>query len=522
MTETEKVKTLVQEIRDAARLGITTPVDFTTNAGRIKPRAVSGLNPARFMKNADRPRAPTKFKTDREVDYSLSAYITNYANSYDKPATQRSCRWALGKSMLFAHEQLGIEPAKFDLFIRSMKKRHFSEAGRLYRDEVESEPVVMDATNDPYQFLLMLKKWVMAKKTIRPNATVKILSINKMFLEHAVGIPLDNGLFSNRVKPPHISIQRKEAMSVALVRESLLSAAKYKIRFFTFLMCLASGGFRPIEACAFRLKDLHLDAQDSKYGLPYIFVRPDYAKTGQSRETFLTTECAETLRHWLFWKHRKRRMWVGEDNSHYCQTMPAVDSEELVFGSYRLNTSYMTAPQSLYDQFRLDFAAILHIMGQDEFEEGGMRRKYTLHSFRRRVKTTISSIGQYEYSEGFIGHTNSTYMRLTDDEKVSIFNKQIEVALTYLDYNALDIKQKALEEQIELSTSVTLNELSGIKKEKNVLEVKVDKLQSMFDYFMSKDITPEQRKIFLEFAMQSGTYQRGQQKDKKEEDGAYL
>ena len=38
-----------------------------------------------------------------------------------------------------------------------------------------------------------------------------------------------------------------------------------------------------------------------------------------------------------------------------------------------------------------------------------IRRKNTLHSFRRFVKTTISDLGYADYSEWFIGHAGSTY-----------------------------------------------------------------------------------------------------------------
>jgi hypothetical protein len=37
------------------------------------------------------------------------------------------------------------------------------------------------------------------------------------------------------------------------------------------------------------------------------------------------------------------------------------------------------------------------------------RRKVTLHSFRRFVKTTISDLGYDDYSEWLIGHSGSTY-----------------------------------------------------------------------------------------------------------------
>ncbi|MGZ5490271.1 MAG: hypothetical protein ACXW2E_08120 [Nitrososphaeraceae archaeon] len=49
---------------------------------------------------------------------------------------------------------------------------------------------------------------------------------------------------------------------------------------------------------------------------------------------------------------------------------------------------------------------------KDESNEN--RRKITLHSFRRFVKTTISDLGYADYSEWFIGHAGSTYWRKKD------------------------------------------------------------------------------------------------------------
>ena len=50
----------------------------------------------------------------------------------------------------------------------------------------------------------------------------------------------------------------------------------------------------------------------------------------------------------------------------------------------------------------------------DREDENQLRRKITLHSFRRFVKTTISDLGYSDYSEWFIDHSGSTYWRKKD------------------------------------------------------------------------------------------------------------
>ena len=53
-------------------------------------------------------------------------------------------------------------------------------------------------------------------------------------------------------------------------------------------------------------------------------------------------------------------------------------------------------------------------------KNSSIRRKITLHSFRRFVKTTISDLGYSDYSECFIGHSGSTYWRKKDNENINL------------------------------------------------------------------------------------------------------
>ncbi|MGH9980015.1 MAG: hypothetical protein ACRD6U_00505 [Nitrososphaeraceae archaeon] len=69
-------------------------------------------------------------------------------------------------------------------------------------------------------------------------------------------------------------------------------------------------------------------------------------------------------------------------------------------------------------------------------KNSSIRRKITLHSFRRFVKTTIPDLGYADYSEWFIGHSGSTYWRKKDSEKAEIFHK-IEPYLSFLNIQSL-------------------------------------------------------------------------------------
>jgi len=54
-----------------------------------------------------------------------------------------------------------------------------------------------------------------------------------------------------------------------------------------------------------------------------------------------------------------------------------------------------------------EFQKLLEIVGLDKRKEGGKqkRRKITLHSFRRFVKTVISDQTNQDYSEWILGHS---------------------------------------------------------------------------------------------------------------------
>ena len=86
--------------------------------------------------------------------------------------------------------------------------------------------------------------------------------------------------------------------------------------------------------------------------------------------------------------------------------------------------------------------------GQKEESPGAQRRKITLHSLRRFVKSTISDLGYYDYSEWFIGHSGSTYYRRNANEKAEIFQK-IEPYLTFLNLHQLERRGADIQRKME-------------------------------------------------------------------------
>ena len=118
---------------------------------------------------------------------------------------------------------------------------------------------------------------------------------------------------------------------------------------------------------------------------------------------------------------------------------------------------------------------------QKEGNNKNNRRKITLHSFRRFVKTTISDLGYADYSEWFIGHSGSTYWRKKDNEKAEIF-KKIEPYLTFLNIQQLNRQGADLETKIEELQDI--NQL--LRNKQNEREEQIKKLEESVAFLSDK------------------------------------
>jgi hypothetical protein len=188
------------------------------------------------------------------------------------------------------------------------------------------------------------------------------------------------------------------------------------------------------EALSIRIKDLNLKSEPAK-----AFVRGEYTKTRTDRTVFLTEEITQQLMSWLNYKYRTRRVCHNDTQTGKTITeirTPERKDTDLIFAVYQ--DREVPNPRNLYFEFAKSFAKTLDSMGKGDREDGGSyrRRKITLHSFRRFVKTTISDLGYSDFSEWFIGHSGSTYWRKKESEKAELF-KKIEPYLTFLNIHGL-------------------------------------------------------------------------------------
>ena len=143
------------------------------------------------------------------------------------------------------------------------------------------------------------------------------------------------------------------------------------------------------------------------------------------------------------------------------------------------NSNSSNRINNFYTTLVLQFEKTLDRNGMGSKEEGiktrRIRRKITLHSFRRFVKTTISDLGYSDYSEWFIGHSGSTYWRKKDNEKVEMFQK-IEPYLTFLNIQQLNRQGADLETKIEELQDINQSLREKDKMKEDVIANLSDKL----------------------------------------------
>jgi integrase len=235
--------------------------------------------------------------------------------------------------------------------------------------------------------------------------------------------------FKRKVKMPRLYREDEEPLDASDIRKILLACNNRRLK--AYLLVLASGAMRTMEALATRLKDIDFSVSPTK-----IHVRKEYAKTKVVRDIYISDEATYYLKQWIDWKYRdKGNEWTKTK-----------DPNDLVFSVYR--TLSEPRPDNLYVKIIIEFEKLLSIAGLDERKEGMKRRKITLHTFRRYVKSVISNQVSQDYSEWFLGHSKSPYYTIKESERREIYATKCMKYLTFLDYTTLEATGKNIEAKL--------------------------------------------------------------------------
>jgi integrase len=238
-------------------------------------------------------------------------------------------------------------------------------------------------------------------------------------------IDINPSKFKRKVKMPKMYREDEEPLDVSDIRKILLSCNNRRLK--TYLLILASGGMRAVEALAIQLKDIDFTVSPTK-----VHIRKEYSKTKTARDIYISDEATQYLKQWINWKYNNEERPRSRAD------------DDLVFTVYTTKT-----PTALYVKVLAEFEKLLSVVGLDARKEGKQRRrKITLHSLRRFVKTVISDQTNTDYSEWFLGHNKSPYYTKKEHERREIYATKCMKYLTFLDYTTLETTGKNIESKL--------------------------------------------------------------------------
>jgi integrase len=270
---------------------------------------------------------------------------------------------------------------------------------------------------------------VNTKPDLTPQSIRLYVVVMKSYLAYH-DIDIIPAKFKRRVKTPKFYRQDEEPLDASDIRRILLACNNRRLK--PYILMLASGGMRPTEALAIRYCDINFSVSPTR-----IHIRKEYAKTRVARDIYISDEATSYLKQWISWKYRDK-------NGNKKRQITKKDSD-LVFRVYNINGK--SHPNMLYKKVILEFQKTLAAVGMDERKEEGVhkRRKITLHSFRRFVKTVVSDQTNQDYSEWFLGHNKSPYYTKKEPERREIYATKCTKYLTFLDYTTLEARGKSIE-----------------------------------------------------------------------------
>jgi integrase len=291
---------------------------------------------------------------------------------------------------------------------------------------------INEGTIDVYRFLDRFVAFLQTKKLSKASMNQYMNYVKSYLQYHDVDIVPYK--FKRRVMVPKIPQEDAQPIDQNDIRTIIQKCHNRRLK--TYLLVLASSGVRPIEACAIRVCDINFNTSPVQ-----LHVRAEYTKTKKSRDIFISDEAARWLKEWI-----EYRFGVVLDKT---KKIDRRIGESLVFQVYNIDKCRAT-PQSIYKKLVHQFHKVLVAVDFDQRKDGmPQRRKITLHSFRRFVKTALSDSDESgsDYSEWFIGHKKSSYWTKKPEARAEKYAKSMKY-LTFLDYSTLKATGKTMEARI--------------------------------------------------------------------------
>jgi integrase len=332
----------------------------------------------------------------------------------------------------------------FQVFLPNAEGGKYSKYNiETIMDALSSNKInIYELFDDFVSFLLIYRQG------ITPKSTSLYLAALRSYFSY-FDIDVIPSKFRRKVKVPKLYREDEMAIDVEDIRKILLSCSNRRLK--AYLLILASSGLRAVEAASIRLRDIDPSSKPIK-----IHIRKEYSKTRAGRDTYISDEAVIFLKQWIHWKYRMkdvdsnaRTNFNVTKDMEFQDLVKGSDPNDLIFSIHSINQE--PNPNNLYVKLIVEFQKLLKAAGMDERKEGTgiyKRRKITLHSFRRFVKTVISNQINQDYSEWFLGHAKSPYYTIKEQERKRIYAEKCMKYLTFLDYTTLDATGKSVEAKL--------------------------------------------------------------------------
>ena len=290
--------------------------------------------------------------------------------------------------------------------------------------------------------------------------------------------------FKRKVKLPKKTGHKKEQpLTAENIRDILQHCNNRRLK--SYLLVVASSGLRATEAIMLRVKDVKLS--DNPNIPTMVHVRAENTKTDTERDVFISGEATTYLKEYLRWKYRDR----GTNQT------PKKSPNDLIFVTKNFG-KVMKSSFGVYMKINGEFNKLLETIGMDERKDGMIRRKITLHSFRRYVFTTLSNKAGKSFGEFILGHADSYY---TGDETEQIeLYKKCEKYLTFLSYKTVEAVGTGFESELhekELQINQLQEQMQQLQADMQLLtRLNEDKFHESI--LVNEKLSPEVRKQMME------------------------
>lgn len=282
-----------------------------------------------------------------------------------------------------------------------------------------------------YSLIDNFVSYLLSNKLSPNSISLYVAAIRSYFGYHDIDIVPSK--FKRKVRLPKRLREDEEPIDASDIRKILLSCNNRRLK--AYLLVLASSGLRAVEALALRNCDIDFSSSPVK-----IHVRKEFTKTRVARDVYISDEASKFLqKEWIEWKYTNRRG----------KTIMTKSPSDIVFTKYRYGNRTIH-PDKMYVKILDEFAKVLKTIGMDERKEGMNRRKITLHSFRRYVKTVTATQINSDYSEWLLGHAKSPYWTMKETERREIYASRLMRSLTFLDYTTLELSGQNVEARLEV------------------------------------------------------------------------